>query len=140
MHRWLVAAALLTACRGKHHDRPAPSPKPAAAPEVVVPKLSLSPDGMEELRGLDQRIAIHKDKPAAELQYLTERSTALGRLEDYQAMLAISADWIAKEPANAEAWLAREKVLATVHDFAGARAALAHVPAADAAEDAVALD
>ncbi|HEY3801199.1 MAG TPA: tetratricopeptide repeat protein [Kofleriaceae bacterium] len=144
MRRWLVAAALVTtACRGNHHDhdvRPAPAPAPKAAPAPIVPKLSLSPDGMEELRGLDQRIAIHKDKPGAELQYLSERATAFGRLEDYQAMVAISADWVAKEPANTDAWLGREKALSTVHDFAGARAALAHVPPDKAAEDTIALD
>jgi tetratricopeptide (TPR) repeat protein len=139
MRRLLVAAALLTACRGKHDHRAEPPPKAAAAP-TVVPKLSLSPDGSAELRGNDERLAIHKDQPFAVLQYLAERATALGRLEDYQAMLAISAQLVAKQPASADAWLAREKALSTVHDFAGARAALAHVPADQAAEDAVALD
>jgi tetratricopeptide (TPR) repeat protein len=133
MRAVIVAALLLAGCRGDRQRTPVPAPS-------VVPKLPLSPDGSDELRSLDRRIQIHKDDPKAELGFLGERATAHGRLEDYQAMLAISADWIAKAPTSDDAWLGRAHALATVHDFAGAREALGHVPAGPAAEQLVSLD
>ena len=137
MRSLVVAALLLAGCRGDRHHEP---PRPAKPAPSVVPKLPLSPDGSDELRGLDRRIEIHKDDPKAELGFLTERATAHGRLEDYLAMLAISADWVAKAPTNDEAWLGRAHALSTVHDFAGARDALGHVPAGPATEPLIALD
>jgi len=137
MRHVVVAALLLAGCRNDHEQR---HEAPAKPPPSVVPKLPLSPDGIEELRGLDRRIELHTDDPKAELGFLGERATARGRLEDYQAMLAISADWIAKAPDDADAWLARAHALATVHDFAGASAALGHVPASAATEQLVSLD
>lgn len=134
----LVAALLVAGgCRGHEHHA---APAKAVAPASVVPTLPLSPDGTEELRALDRRIELHKDDPKAELGFLGERATARGRLEDYQAMLAISADWIAKAPDDPDAWLARAHALSTVHDFAGAQAALDHVPASAATEQIISLD
>ena len=137
MRTLLVAALLLASCRRHEHRQP---PATTVAPPSVVPQLPLSPDGTEELRGLDRRIEIHKDDPKAELGFLGERATARGRLDDYQAMLAVSAAWIAKAPGDPDAWLARAHALATVHDFAAASAALGHVPADAATEQIIALD
>ncbi len=135
--RCVIAAALLLAgCRGEHHDRRDPAPKVSSP----VPKLSLSPDGVAELTALDRRIEIHQDDPKTELAYLGERASARGRLEDYQAMLAISADWVAKAPDDSDAWVARAHALAAVHDFTGARAALGHVTGDAGADEAIALD
>jgi tetratricopeptide (TPR) repeat protein len=139
MRPWIVAALLLAAsCRGDHDEhRAAPAPIVAS---TIVPKLPRSPDGVAELRGVDQRIELHKADPQDELAYLGQRVAARGRLEDYQTMLAISAAWVAKAPTDSAAWLARAHALATVHDFAGARAALAHVTGDSGEDEAIALD
>jgi tetratricopeptide (TPR) repeat protein len=137
LRRLIVAALLVTAsCRGDHH---APPPPPAP-PVSVVPKLPRSPDGVTELHAIDQRIELHKADPHDELAYLGQRASARGRLEDYQAMLAISADWIAKSPNDSDAWLARAHALAMVHEFADAKAALAHASGEGVDDEAIAID
>jgi tetratricopeptide (TPR) repeat protein len=131
----IVAALLVTAsCRGDHHAPPPP------APAAVVPKLPRSPDGVTELHAIDQRIELHKADPHDELAYLGQRASARGRLEDYQAMLAISADWVARSPNDSDAWLARAHALAMVHDFADAKAALAHASGEGVDDEAIAID
>jgi tetratricopeptide (TPR) repeat protein len=132
----IVAALLVTAsCRG---DRNAPPPPTPVGP--TVPKLPRSPDGVTELHAIDQRIELHKADPHDELAYLGQRASARGRLEDYQAMLAISADWIAKSPTDSDAWLARAHALAMVHEFADAKAALAHASGEGVDDEATAID
>jgi tetratricopeptide (TPR) repeat protein len=135
----IVAALLITAsCRGDRNDHRQPAHTTAQA--VVVPALPRSPDGIAELHALDQRIAIHKANAHDELAYLGQRASARGRLEDYQAMLAISADWIATSPNDSDAWLARAHALAMVHEFAEATAALAHATGEGVDDEAIAID
>ncbi len=54
-------------------------------------------------------------------------------------MLAISADWIAKSPNDSDAWLARAHALAMVHEFADAKAALAHASGEGVDDSAIAI-
>jgi tetratricopeptide (TPR) repeat protein len=120
----VAAVALLAACRGDHaraerRDEP-------VAKSSLVPYLPQSPDGAEEMRGLDTRIMIHASEPASEIAFLLDRATYRSRLEDYQAALAKTAALVATTPDDIDAWSLRESALAAVHDFAGARAALAH--------------
>ncbi|HEY1549188.1 MAG TPA: tetratricopeptide repeat protein [Kofleriaceae bacterium] len=136
MRAAIVAALLITAsCRGDRKP-----PPPATAVPSIVPKLPRSPDGVAELHAIDQRIELHKANPHDELAYLGQRAAARGRLEDYQAMLAISADWVAKSPNDSDAWLARAHALAAVHQFADARAALAHASGEGVDDESTALD
>src|SRR5262245_56331842 len=107
-----IAAALcwvaLVGCRDAPASRAAP---PEAA---AVPKLPASPDGLAELRALDQRIEIHRDDPGLEILLLLDRAWIRGRLEDHVAAVRRSEDWVAKAPALRRAWLTRAQVLTRV--------------------------
>jgi len=129
----LVAVALLAACRGGHPSvRDAGRPRPASAvsaPPSLVPKIGQSPDPIEAMRELDQRIAIHR-KPGDEGQeigFLLDRAAIRGDLEDYAEALALSGAWIEHAPKSDAAWKARVGVLTRVHRFGAARDALDHL-------------
>lgn len=132
---WVVAAALLTACRGEAQaDSPSPAASqppapasPASQPAALVPKLPASPDGAEELRALDRRIEIHRSEPELEIVLLLERAWIRGRLEDYVDALRRSQAWVRRAPGLRRAWQTRAQVLARVHELGPARAALARV-------------
>jgi len=129
MTRWLVAVALLAACRGSEHRIAKRDAGSAPALHVSVPTLPLSPDGVAELRNLDKRIELYRDKPERLLAHLMERAWIRGHLEDYQRALDISAALVEHEPDNADAWLARVQALSHVHEFQNARKALQRVAA-----------
>jgi tetratricopeptide (TPR) repeat protein len=120
----LVAVALLSACRGDARSDSSPPSHRGSAAKSLVPYLPPSDDGNGVLRGLDQRIAVHRREPPVLLGLLLERASFLGRVEDYQQALAISDELIAKAPDDPETVAARVSVLSRVHRFADARAAL----------------
>jgi tetratricopeptide (TPR) repeat protein len=101
----------------------APGSRSASAPSLV-PTLPPSPDGVDEVRALDQRIAIHRDEPELEILLLLERAWIGGRLEDYLEALRRSQAWVARSPSQRRAWQTRAQVLTRVHEFAAARTAL----------------
>lgn len=121
MKQVIVAAALLSACRGDHHDAGKKTPASAVS---VVPKLPYSDDGAAELRAIDDRIRLHANEPATEFGLLIERATYRGRVEDYQAALAIADKLVAEHPQDADAWKLETSALSAVHRFRDARAAL----------------
>ena len=127
MRRLIVAVALVAACRG---DRE-PAPSAGSAAVSVVPYLPQSPDGAEELRAIDQRVAIHRDEPLVEIALLLDRASLRGHVEDYVEALARSAELVEHAPDERDAWALRTRALAAVHDFAAAREALAKVKALD---------
>lgn len=127
MYRLLVAVALLSACRG---DRAPSARKDAGHREPasfvsVVPKLPRSEDGDKELRSLDRSIELYAAQPALLIPRLLERAAIRGRLEDYQAAVRESAAFVERAPSSEAAWQLRVQALSRVHDFTGARAALA---------------
>ena len=151
MRRTLAAIALLAACHGKHKAAPRPAARPTAVvarsvatrgagSDSLVPTLPLSPDGAEEMKGLDARVVIHKGDPAAELGARMARAGVRGDLEDYVDALAQSAAWVKKDPRDPAAWRGRVGALTAVHKFAEARATLSHLPYGDREELEVTLD
>ena len=151
MRRLLAGLALLTACHGKHpsHGRSAARPTAAVArssaahgagSDSLVPKLPLSPDGVQEMKGLDQRTVIHRADPPAEITALMARAPVRGLLQDYVDALALTAGWIAKDPKNPAAWKARAGALSAVHKFTEARAAIEHLPYGEREEPLLAID
>ena len=136
MKALIVATLLVGACRGEHHDAgrvpaSAVSGSGSAAPASPsqVPKVPFTDDGVAELRGLDQRIALHANEPQQELKLLLERGSYRGRLEDFQQAVAIAAKLVAASP-SPSSWKLEVRALSAVHRFADARAALEHVKAA----------
>jgi hypothetical protein len=128
--RWILVAALLAACRGDSHD--AGRKQGSASAVSAVPKLPFTEDGRAELRGLDQRIAIHRKEPDKEIGFLLDRATYRGRLEDFQSALEIATAFVAETPNEPGAWKMDARALSAVHRFADARAALAKLQALDA--------
>jgi tetratricopeptide (TPR) repeat protein len=128
--RTLVAVLLLFgACRGDHQNA---GRKPASAvsvPTSKVPKVPFTDDGVADLHGLDERVAIHASQPAVELPLLLERAGYTTRLEDFQGALAIAGAQVKAQPESLAAWKAEERALSAVHRFADARDALGHVKA-----------
>ncbi|HSD87410.1 MAG TPA: hypothetical protein VLB44_07840, partial [Kofleriaceae bacterium] len=126
MNRWLVAIALLAACRGDHrsirkdagHDVP-------ASVVSAVPKLPQSGDGDAELRALDTQIEHATGKPHVLIPLLLQRATVRGHVEDYQRALAESEAAVKASPRDDTAWKLRINALGAVHRFTDARAALA---------------
>jgi thioredoxin-like negative regulator of GroEL len=142
MTRTLAALALIAACRGepRRHDADLRgSASLVSAASDGVPKLPQSPNGVEELAAIDKRISIHKDEPRVETELFLERATLRGRLEDYQEAVTRSAALVASAN-NVDALELRARVLAAVHDFAGAREVLANARAIEhrpATQDAI---
>jgi len=129
MRVWIVAVALLAACRG---DRARPHRDDAApASRSLVPKLLPSEDPAAALARLDGEVALYQQRgelPAA-IGALVDRAGIHGRVEDYQAALALSQKFLdtATGPSQKDAWRLRTRVLTRVHRFTEARAALEHV-------------
>jgi tetratricopeptide (TPR) repeat protein len=130
--RLVVAAALLAACRGEHHD--AGKKKPASAVSVV-PKLPYSDDGAAELHAIDERIRIHANEPPKEIGLLLERATYLGHVEDYQTALGLAEKLTGEKPDDPMAWRIYVGALSAVHKFKDARAALEKVKELDPLPD-----
>ncbi|NVB79331.1 MAG: hypothetical protein HOV81_13125 [Kofleriaceae bacterium] len=134
MHRLLVAALLLAACRG---DRaPAPTATKVlkdagldgpASRVSDVPALPRSDDGVAELHALDQRIEIAAEDTARLVGLLLERAAIRGHALDYERALAASAALVKELPRDVTALELRVKVLTAVHRFADARAAIAEL-------------
>lgn len=124
MRSWLVALALLAACRGGHKVRKdAGHPSDAPASRVsVVPKLPFSDDGVEDLKRIDAELASAKGTKRVEL--LLQRAAIRGELSDYTAALAESAEVVKTSPDDPTAWKLRVDALSRVHKFKEARAAL----------------
>lgn len=127
MYRLLVAVTLLAACRGDRatstrEDVGRREPAPLVS---AVPALPKSEDGDKELRALDRSIELHASQPALSIPRLLERAAIRGRLEDYLAAVRESAAFVEQAPTSETAWQLRVQALLRVHDFAGARAALA---------------
>ena len=91
----------------------------------LVPKLPASPDGVEELHALDQRIELHRDEPELEIMLLLERAWVRDRLEDYRDALQRSADWVAQAPNQRRAWQTRAQVAFTACKRTGEAESLA---------------
>jgi tetratricopeptide (TPR) repeat protein len=132
MMRIIVAAALLAACRGEHHDAGKKLPASAVS---VVPKLPYSDDGAVELRAIDDRIRIHANEPVKEIGLLLQRATYRGHVEDYQAALARAEKLTVDQPQDPGAWRIYVGTLSAVHKFADARAALAKMKELDPLPD-----
>jgi len=124
VQRFLVAVALFAACRGDPAKSHATSGSAGVA--SIVPTLSKSEDGVEELRALDQRIELHRDQPVQEIALLLVRATYRGHVEDYQAAERISADVVAIHD-TLWAWDSRTRALTAIHQYRAAREALSHV-------------
>lgn len=124
MKRFVVAVALLAACRGDHAKSHATTGSAGVA--SIVPTLGISEDGVVELRALDHRIELHRNEPIREVALLLMRATYRGHVEDYQAADRISADLVATRNILTS-WDLRTRVLTSIHDFAAAREALIHV-------------
>jgi tetratricopeptide (TPR) repeat protein len=126
MRCWLVAIALLAACRGGHKVRKdAGHPSDAPASRVsVVPRLPFSDDGAADLKRLDAEIATAKPG-VRHLELLLQRAAIRGELSDYTAALAESAEVVKTSPDDATAWKLRVDALSRVHKFKEARVALA---------------
>jgi tetratricopeptide (TPR) repeat protein len=133
----VVAAGGVVACRGEPRGEPSRTTRgtPAVAGERAnatgtaaivegAPVLPPSPDGIAELRAIDERIEIHRDEPEIAIPLLLDRAWIRGRLDDYVAAAERSAAWVARAPGLAAAWQIRVQVLTRVHEFAAARAAL----------------
>jgi len=128
--RTLVAVLLLFgACRGDHQNAGRKPASAVSAPTSKVPKVPFTGDGVAELHGLDQRVAIHAKQPTVELGLLLERASYSVRLEDFQGALAIADAQVKADPDSLSAWKAEERALAAVHRFADAREALGHIKA-----------
>ena len=139
--RWLALAALLLAgCRGDRGPEPSPqgsgsgtaATAPAAPPVPDIPKLSLSPDGAEELRGLEAQIEALRVRPEAEVQIinmLMARAAITQQLDDYVEALDRTKALVAKYPDKAAVWKLRVPALSRAHKFTEARAALAKLAA-----------
>jgi tetratricopeptide (TPR) repeat protein len=125
MKRLVVAALLVAACRGDKGNRKDAGPHGSASVVSVVPKLPRTEDGVAELRALDKRIELHATDLAEVLPLRMGRATLRGELEDYVQVLRESATLVERMPEDATAWQLRVQALLRVHDFAGARAALA---------------
>lgn len=106
----------------------------------LVPALPPVPRWQEERAAVDKQIALDGDTPRAGVKWFLERAGVRGRLEDYTAAVALAQRWVADEPKNADAWKTYAEALSRVHRFADARAALAHLPAADAAPLGATID
>jgi tetratricopeptide (TPR) repeat protein len=130
--RFLVAVALLAACRGDHAKSHATNGSAGVA--SIVPRLYKSEDGVEELRALDKRVEIHRDVPVEEIGLLLLRGTYRSHVEDYQAADQLSREWVARDN-TLSAWDTRTRVLTAIHDFAAARDALTHVKKLALADD-----
>ena len=127
MTKVVLAALLLAACRGDRAPnarKDAGRHRPASAVSVV-PTLPRSEDGVKQLRALDTKIELHANKSAVVIPLLLERAAVRGRLEDYERAVRESAALVEAAPRDANAWQLRIQVLLRVHDFRGARAALA---------------
>jgi len=92
-----------------------------------------------ELHALDRRIEIHRAELDPEVALLLARAQFRGRLEDYQEAARITAGWVAAQPKDLRAWVARTRVLTAIHEFAEARAAVDHVRNISIGDDAVEL-
>ncbi len=133
MHRVLVAAALVVACRGSspraHKDaglRGSASAVSDAAVSSVVPKLPRSEDGVAALRALDRSIEAANDLRTS-IPLRLERAWIRGRLEDYQQAVADSATLVKQSPLDENAWRLRVDALQRVHEFRAARDAMKHL-------------
>lgn len=146
MLRRAILAVLLVGCQGdRHHDAgavPVTQSASAVSAGEPLPKLPLSPDGAEELRGLDVRIARARAKPAelaTLIALLRERAGYVGRLEDFVEALAASQTLVEQSPNDPAAWRLRFDTLLAVHEFAAARELLPRIAAKDQPELAAAL-
>jgi len=128
MRHFVVAVALLAACRGDHAS-PDHRAGSAAAPAPLVPHIFASDDGVASLVNIDRKIEIleHRDDPVQLIGLLGVRATYRGRLEDYVEADKRSAAWVAAAPDDQEAWKTRTQALTAIHEFALAREALSHV-------------
>ncbi|MDB4962269.1 MAG: hypothetical protein JWP01_2268 [Myxococcales bacterium] len=125
----VVAAALLSGCRGDHRRAPREDAAIAVAPSMV-PALPRSPDSAQELRALDleierARIALPAGDPAPLITGLARRAAIRGRLDDFTDVDQQSKAWAERAPSEPAAWRSRIAVLIQLHRFAEARAALA---------------
>ena len=131
MRAWIVAVALIAACRGDH-ARPHRD-EAAQASRSLVPKLPPSEEPAAVLARLDGEVELYQQRgelPTAIAKVL-DRAGIHGRLEDYETALALSQKLVdtAVGPNQASAWRLRTRVLTRVHRFTEARAALEHVKA-----------
>ncbi len=134
--RALIALVLLGGCHCRSSDEAGSTiavlPASTVSDGVELPKLPQSPDGIEELKQLDQSIEIHRgkfrDTPFL-LSNVRERATVYGHVEDYLDALAITKAWIETTPNDEAAWSGRIGALLAVHRFAEARALFPHIEA-----------
>ncbi|MEO8843693.1 MAG: tetratricopeptide repeat protein [Kofleriaceae bacterium] len=132
MQRFVVAVALVMACRGDHAKSNATTVSAGVA--SIVPKLGISEDGVVELRALDRRIELHRSEPIHEIGLLLLRATYRGHVEDYQAAEQMSAELVATTNILTT-WDIRTRVLTAIHDFSAAREALIHVKKLSLSDD-----
>lgn len=126
MNRFVIAVALLAACRG---DKPRHKDAGVTAPALsvsVVAKLPLSPDGTAELRRLDQSIE-RATRPAEAIRLRLERAAIRGMVDDYQRALADATAFVAEQPRDDQACRLHIDALLRVHHFAAARTELARL-------------
>src|SRR5262249_8011565 len=73
------------------------------------------------------------DRPRAAAKEYLDRAAVRGRLDDYTKGVAAAKAAVDATPKSPDAWKLYAQALSRVHRFADATAALAHVPATDAA-------
>lgn len=131
MLRLLVAIMLLAACRGgkapnAHKDAGRDGP---ASVVSALPALPKSKDGALALGELDKELEAMRDVPLRLVPLLLARAGIRGELRDYQDALEVTAALVRMQPTEVEAWQLRVQALLAVHDFAGAKQALATLAA-----------